>query len=179
MQRGDTTGSASDDDMSLDGLTLIELMTKGKENEVLWRLRTPGTITDDDLTTLDGDGDSVLSMAALSGSLPVVQALVELTPYQRIPNFAWVTMQRAVAYNHLPVVTYLWAVLADPLELVSPTNGNTLLHHAADHSAMGVLRWLVPRFSSVDVTNNDGETPFLVAVSNADYTCAAVLAAYP
>ncbi|KDO31141.1 hypothetical protein SPRG_04279 [Saprolegnia parasitica CBS 223.65] len=177
MQRGDTTDFGSDDDASLDGLTLLELLAKGKESEVLWRLRTPGTITDDDLTSLDEDGDSVLSMAALSGSLPVVQALIESTPYESIPNFAWMTMQRAVAYNQLPILTYLWDFIPDPLDLKSPTNGNTLLHHATDHSAMNVLRWLLPRFPNVDVTNEDGETPFLVAISNADYACAAVLVA--
>ncbi|EQC33891.1 hypothetical protein SDRG_08572 [Saprolegnia diclina VS20] len=177
MHRSDTTGSASDDDTSLESLTLVELMTKSKENEVLWRLRTPGAVTDDDLTSLDEDGDSVLSMAALSGSLPVVQALIESTPYETIPNFAWMTMQRAVAYNQLHIVTYLWDIIPDPLNVVSPTNGNTLLHHAADHSAMNALRWLLPRYPSVDVINNDGETPYLVALSNADDECAAVLVA--
>ncbi|KDO28564.1 hypothetical protein SPRG_06422 [Saprolegnia parasitica CBS 223.65] len=177
MQRDDATGSASDDDTHLDNLTLVELMTKSKESEVLWRLRTPGAVTNDDLTSLDEDGDSVLSMAALSGSLPVVQALIESTPYETIPNFAWMTMQRAVAYNQLHIVKYLWDILPNPLDLVSPTNGATLLHHAADHSAMSVLRWLLPRYPSVDVTNNDGETPYLVAISNADDECAAVLVA--
>ncbi|KDO31142.1 hypothetical protein SPRG_04280 [Saprolegnia parasitica CBS 223.65] len=153
-------------------------MAQQNENEVLQHLQSPDALPAGDLLALDESGDSVLSLAALRGNLPLVQAIVQSASPDTLAEVAWTTLQRAVANPHQSVVEYLWDILPDAATLKSPSTGNSLLHEAVEGGNLQLLRWLVPRCTdTLDVSNHAGETPYLTALRHVDYASADLLVA--
>ncbi|EQC31219.1 hypothetical protein SDRG_11142 [Saprolegnia diclina VS20] len=169
----DSDAVANDDVANDDETTsLLDLFAFNKEGELLRRLRTPGVVTDKDLATLNEDGDSVLSLAATYGNLPLVQAIAELVSSETLRLVAWTTLQRAVINNQVEVLTYLWDVIPNAATLTSSTTGNSLLHEAAECSGIETLLYLISRFPDLNLRNEAGETPYLAAKRKWAFPCA-------
>jgi len=119
---------------------------------------------------------SDLHEACRLGDLSLVQRfLLDPTASINSPDSkqGWTPLYRAVICAHLPVVSLLLRMGADPN--IQHALGETALHHAAESGYVDIARTLLGAGADPNIQQSDGDTALHKAVLRGDFLLASLL----
>ncbi len=118
-----------------------------------------------DINVVNKANETTLYVASQSGHTQIVQCLVELGASPVIKNYRGMSpLHVAVSAGRLDTVKILLKALDRPFINDKANNGSTPLHQAVVNNQAKVLRLLLQEGANIDLSDNKGITPLLLAI---------------
>ena len=128
-----------------------------------------------DLNAVCKIGDTGLHFAAYGGSIETVKLLIKKGASFNQPNQGMLTpIHEAAMKGHIEVVKYLINNGVD-IDCKGGKFGSSLLHLAAQFGKPELVAVLLERGSNINIKNNMGSTPLLIAIRNKNYNIVKLL----